>query len=89
MKRETLPHAHSTVSDPYELFLVANDMPISENLTPVFRADLVNHISFTWTDDNKLVVQPGRARFFVKGSSVKLKIDGEELSIDILYHSGN
>lgn len=64
-------HAHSTVSDPFELFLVPRDEDWDDSVEPVFRADHAYSTNISWLDERSILVQSSGARYFVKSEVCK------------------
>lgn len=79
-------HAHSTVSDPYELYLVPYGAPVPDREEPLFRADLVCELSVGWSGPSTLRVQSRTARFFLKED--RFQLDGGR-AVLIRYESGS
>ena len=66
-------HAHSTVSDPFELFVVPRNQELDDTLEPVFRADHAYSTNISWLDENSILVQSPGARYFVKSERYQMK----------------
>ena len=78
-------HAHSTVSDPFELFLVPKSEPVTNDLKPVFRADHAYSTKIAWKDERTLLVESPGACYFCQEVEVSRMIRGKTQTIQILY----
>ena len=81
----TRRHAHSTVSDPFELFLVPKSEPVTNDLKPVFRADHAYATQTAWKDERSLLVESPGARYFHQEVKVSRIIQGEPIIVQIVY----
>lgn len=80
-------HAHSTVSDPFELFLVPKGEPVTNDLKPVFRADHAYATQTAWKDERSLLVESPGARYFHQEVTASRIIQGEPIIVQIVYPS--
>ena len=75
-------HAHSTVSDPFELFFVPKGQPVTNDLEPVSRADHAHLTQIAWKDERTLLVESPGARYFHQEVKASRVISGEPITVE-------
>jgi hypothetical protein len=72
---------NATVATPTEVYLVGKGARISG--APVFRADNLEGLRVTWTDEARLVIHANKARVFLKQDSKVVALDSRKIQVKI------